>query len=284
MKIRIIASRHTAFYSPLLATMAAGFLDKQGLEYTYGTLQPGETSASMIRSGKTDIMQTAPSTNWAKMDKGETGFPLNFALINQRDGFFLFRRTPEFAWHDLEGKTLLADHGSQPLAMLRYAVRYNGADWQKIHAVNAGTPAQMTAAFLAGDADFVHLQAPVPDLKDFAATSVGASMPPNAFSSLCAAREFIATDACRAFAKAFAEAKEWVRNTPAEEIAAKEASLFPGVDLAVLTSAIAQYKDLGTWDGGIEIPRDLYEQSLNVFESGGNITMRHAYETTCIEL
>src|SRR5579862_2666600 len=108
MKIRITASRHTAFYTPLLATMAGGFLDEHGLAYTYDTLKPGETAADMIRSGKTDIMQSAPSTNWAKMDKGETGFPLHFALINQRDGFFLFRKTEKFHWKDLEGRTLLA--------------------------------------------------------------------------------------------------------------------------------------------------------------------------------
>lgn len=281
MKIRITASRHTAFYSPLLAAMAAGFLDKHGLEYTYSVLPPGETAAGMIRSGKTDIMQTAPSTNWAKMDRGETGFPLNFALINQRDGFFLFRRMPDFSWKHLEGKILLADHGSQPLAMLRYAAHYNGVDWRRIQVVNAGAPAQMTAAFLAGDGDFVHLQAPVPELAQYASVSVGASMPPNAFSSLCASQEFLRTETCRAFARAFAEAKTWVRNAPAQEIAAREASLFPGVDQAVLSSAIADYKKLGTWDGGIEIPRDLYDQSLNVFEFAGNIKSRHAYETTC---
>jgi len=109
LTVRITASRHTAFYSPLICTMAAGFLEKHNLEYTYGVLPPGETAAGMIRSGKTDVMQSAPSTNWAKMEKGETDFPLNFALINQRDGFFLFRRGKEFAWKDLEGKTLLAD-------------------------------------------------------------------------------------------------------------------------------------------------------------------------------
>jgi ABC-type nitrate/sulfonate/bicarbonate transport system substrate-binding protein len=169
--------------------------------------------------------------------------------------------------------------------MLRYAAHYNGVDWQNIRVVNAGSPAGMTAAFLAGKADFVHLQAPVADLKDFARSSVGASMPPNAFSSLCASREFIASEACRAFAKAFAEAKEWVRHTAAEEIAEKiaekEASFFPGVDKAVLTGAIAEYKAIGAWDGGSGIPRDLYEQSLTVFESTGCIQRRHAYETTC---
>jgi hypothetical protein len=33
MNIRITASRHTAFYSPLIATMAAGFLEQHGLKY-----------------------------------------------------------------------------------------------------------------------------------------------------------------------------------------------------------------------------------------------------------
>jgi NitT/TauT family transport system substrate-binding protein len=282
MTIRITASRHTAFYSPLICTMAAGFLEKHGLEFTYGVLAPGETAAGMIRDGKTDVMQSAPSTNWAKMDQGETGFPLHFALINQRDGFFLFGRERNFNWKDLEGKTLLADHGSQPLAMLRYAIHYNGVDWGKIDIVNAGSPAQMSEAFRAGKGDFVHLQAPVPELQDQTVVSVGASMPPNAFSTLCASREFIAGETCRIFAKAFSEAKDWVRQTAAEEIAAKQASHFPRIGESALASAIARYQRIGVWDGGIEIPRALYEQSLNVFELTGGIKRRHPYDAVCL--
>jgi len=282
MTIRITASRHTAFYSPLICTMAAAFLKKHGLEFTYAVLAPGETAAGMIRTGKTDVMQSAPSTNWAKMDQGETGFPLHFALINQRDGFFLFGREKGFSWKDLEGKTLIADHGSQPLAMLRYAIHYNGVDWEKIDVVNAGSPAEMTAAFRAGKGDFVHLQAPVPELQNQTVASVGASMPPNAFSTLCASREFIGGETCRTFARAFVEAKEWVRRTSTEEIAAIEAPYFPGVAERALAMAIAQYKNIGVWNGGIEIPRDLYEQSLNVFESTGGIKRRHPYDTVCL--
>jgi hypothetical protein len=106
-------------------------------------------------------------------------------------------------------------------------------------------------------------------------------MPPNAFSTLCASREFIVGETCRIFAKAFSEAKGWVRNTSAEEIAATEAPYFPGVDKSALASAIAQYKSIGVWNGGIEIPRDLYEQSLNVFESTGGIKQRHPYDAVC---
>ncbi len=223
MTIRIVASRHTAFYSPLISTMAGGFLEKQGVSYTYATLAPGETAAGMIREGRADVMQSAPSTNWAKMDQGETGFPLHFALINRRDGFFLTgqgRAASPFAWKDLEGRRLIADHGSQPLAMLKYAAHYNGVDWKKIDVINAGTPEQMTAAFRTGAADFIHLQAPAPQLLEqdgagWIAVSVGESMPPNAFSSLCASREFIGSAEYRAFVTAFAEAKAWVCASPA---------------------------------------------------------------------
>src|SRR5580658_11347226 len=193
MKIRIIASRHTAFYSPLISTMAAGFLDQHRLEYTYGVLAAGETAAGMIRDGRADVVQSAPSTNWTKMEKGETGFPPHFALINQRDGFFLVSRRKHagFNWRDMEGRTLIADHGSQPLAMLRYAIHYNSVDWDRIEIVDAGSPEQMITAFRAGQGYFVHLQAPGPQLLEeertgWTAVSVGASMPPNAFSTLCA--------------------------------------------------------------------------------------------------
>ncbi len=288
MTIRIVASRHTAFYSPLISTMAGGFLEKQGLSYTYATLAPGETAAGMIREGRADVMQSAPSTNWAKMDKGETGFPLHFALINRRDGFFLTGQgaAGSFSWKDLEGRRLIADHGSQPLAMLRYAAHYNGVDWKKIDVINAGTPEQMIAAFRTGAGDFIHLQAPAPQLLEqdgvgWIAVSVGESMPPNAFSSVCASREFIGSAEYRAFVAAFAEAKAWVCASTADEIAATQSSFFPGVDERVLASAIARYQRMGNWDGGAGIPRDLYEQSLNVFEYSGAIKQRQPYDVVC---
>ncbi|MBP1686736.1 MAG: hypothetical protein H6Q33_2879, partial [Deltaproteobacteria bacterium] len=34
-KIRITAIRHSAFYSPVLATIAGGFLKEEGLEAVY---------------------------------------------------------------------------------------------------------------------------------------------------------------------------------------------------------------------------------------------------------
>jgi NitT/TauT family transport system substrate-binding protein len=276
MTFRIMASRHSAFYSPLLASLR--FLKDEGHAVTYSVLGPGQRSYALIRDKQIDIMQSAVSSNWNPRERGVEPLPVHFAQINRRDGFFLAAREPDaaFGWKKLEGRTLVADHGQQPLVMLKYAVKYNGADWKKIKIVDAGTPEQMAAAFSAGQGDYVHLQAPV--TAGEIVTSVGADTPPVAFSSLCCAREYQKTAEYRAFLKVYERAREWVRTAPAEEVAAAEADLFPGIAPEVLAGAVARYQKLGCWEGGIEIPRDLYEQALTVFQSDGAIAWRHRYE------
>src|SRR5262249_28098445 len=135
-----------------------------GLEATYDVLRPGQRSQALIRDGVVDIMQSAVSSNWRLIESGETPRPVHFAQINRRDGFFLAGRhpDPEFHWKKLGGATLLADHGLQPLVMLKYAAHYNGVDWSHIHVIDAGSPEQMESAFRAGQGDYVHLQAPAP--------------------------------------------------------------------------------------------------------------------------
>jgi NitT/TauT family transport system substrate-binding protein len=276
MTFRIMASRHSAFYSPLLCSVQ--LLRDEGHEVPYSVLGAAQRGYVLLRDGQVDIMQSAVSSNWNPRERGVEPLPIHFAQINQRDGFFLVGRQPdpEFEWKHLEGRTLLADHGLQPLVMLKYAVRHNGADWDKIRVVDAGTPDKMEAAFRAGRGDYLHLQAPI--LTGEVVVSVGASTPPVAFSSLCCAREYQKTPQFRSFLKVYERAREWVRSAPAEEVATTEASFFPGIPPDALTDAIKRYRDLGCWGGGIEIPRDLYEQALNVFQSARAIAWRHRYE------
>jgi NitT/TauT family transport system substrate-binding protein len=284
MPLRIMVSRHSAFYSPLISTIAGGFLQAVGIQATYDVLRPGQRSQALIRDGIVDVMQSAVSSNWKLIESGETPRPVHFAQINRRDGFLLAgrRADPDFQWKKLEGTTLLADHGLQPLVMLKYAVHYNGADWSKIRVVDAGSPDAMEARFRAGEGDYVHLQAPAPhqmakDGAGFVVASVGRAMPEVAFSSLCASAEFLRTDTARAFLQAYGEARQWVREAPATEVAAREANFFPGIGIDVLAAAIEAYQGLGCWAGGLAIPEDLYEQALTVFEYAGEIRRRHPY-------
>ena len=284
-----MVSRHSAFYSPLISTIAGGFLAEQGIEARYDVLQPGQRSHNLLRDGEVDVMQSAVGSNWGPMEKGETGLPVHFAQINRRDGFFLAAREPDpgFHWKKLEGATLLADHGRQPLLMLQYAAHEQGVDWDKIQAIDAGSVEEIDAAFRFGRAAYVHQQGPAPQQLEHDGVGcvvalVGASMPAVAFSSLLATREFLGTNRARVFMRAFRTSRQWVRHAPPEEIAAKEASFFPDVEREVLMATIATYQKLGCWAGDPAIPRDLYEQALDVFLHGNAITTRHPYEDVVV--
>ncbi len=288
MPLRIMVSRHSIFYSPLIATLAAGLLERRGLTAEYSILQKGQRSSALIRDGAVDIMQSAVSSNWGPMERGESPVPLHFAQINRRDGFFLVGREPDaaFQWSKLAGRAVLADHGVQPLVMLKYAARSNGLPWAEVGAIDAGSPSEMARAFREGRGAYVHLQSPDAHQLEVervghVVASVGALMPPVAFSSLCCSRDFVRTETFRLFLDAYREAREWVRSAPAADVARAEAGFFPGYSPDALAAGVRAYQTIGAWEGGVEIPRDLYEEALNVFQAEGGLARRHPYEGVC---
>ena len=90
MRIRVMASRHSAFYSPLLS--AIHILRNEGHDVPYSVLGVGQRSYALIRDAAIDIMQSAVSSNWKGREMGVEHLPVHFAQINQRDGFFLVAR------------------------------------------------------------------------------------------------------------------------------------------------------------------------------------------------
>jgi len=288
-KIAVVASRHSAFYSPLIATLAGGFLAAEGLEASYATLKPGQRSRTLLGSGEVDVMQSAVGSNWGPMESGISELPVHFAQINRRDGFFLAGREADldFSWKKLEGRSLVADHGGQPMLMLRYAAHEQGVNWSSIEVIDAGDPGAMDRAFREGRGDYIHQQGPAPQQLahngiGYVVASVGAAMPAVAFSSLCAMPAFVESDRGRAFTRSFRKARGWVRSAPPAEVAAAEATYFPDVDESVLATTIEAYQQLGCWDEEIAISHELYEQALDVFLHGRAIKQRQPYEAVVV--
>jgi NitT/TauT family transport system substrate-binding protein len=288
-KIRIMFSRFSAFYSPLIATQAGGFLKAEGLEAEFSVAGPVGAGRKGLADGSLDLIQSAPSASWGPLERGEVSDIVHFAQINQRDGFFIAgqRPDPDFAWAKLAGARVLADHGGQPLAMLKYALHRQGVDYASLQAIDAGGPDAMIAAFRSGKADYVHLQGPAPqqleqDGQGHVLASVGEAIGPVAFSSLCARRRWLATDMASAFVRAFQRSRTWVASGPAAEIAKAEARFFPNVAEAALTRTIAAYQQLGCWQGALEIPGDAYEVALDVFLHSGLISRRHPYAAVVV--
>ena len=282
-RVRVLVSRHTAFYTPLIVTIAGGFLRDEGLASTYAVKPPDRGTFDILAAGEVDVVQAAVSSNWGRMEKGIPDLPAHFVQINRRDGFWITaREAGSFDWKDLEGKTLLADHGPQPMTMLRYAAARQGVDWEQVNVIDAGGPREIDAAFRAGKADFVHQQGPAPqqlenDGAGHVVASVGQAMPPVAFSSLMASRDFLKTPIARAFMKAYRRALALLQKAPADAIAAREAAYFPDVAAPVLTRAIAAYQEIGCWSEDPAIPEGEYNQSLEVFLAAGAISKRHAF-------
>ncbi len=284
-KIHIRVTRHSAFYSPLLMTLAGGHLRDAGIAASYDIATPDKTVADGIRDGSVQVAQSAVATHFAPLARAEPVPYIHFAQINERDGFFLVGRQPQpdFRWEHLTGKSVLVDHFFQPLAMFRYALHRQGIEAARVSIVDLGDPEDMQRAFREGHGDYVHLQGPAAqqlehDGVGYVVAAVGAAIGPVAFSSLCAAPAWLATDSARAFTRAYRTARAQVIAEPAAGIAAAEAYFFPAIERTVLTRTIATYQRLGCWAPAVEISRASYEATLDVFAFSGLIHGRPAYE------
>ncbi len=289
--VHIMALRHSAFYTPLLMTMAGGFLRDEGLDYSYAVASPQRTIPRSLADGNCHVAQSAVAVGFTGLERDEMSDIVHFAQINTRDGFFITGRRPEpdFTWERLRGKRVLVDHLFQPLAMLRYALHRHGVDFNELTVIDAGDVAAIDRAFRNGESDYVHQQGPAPQLLEHdgighVVAAVGDEVGPVAFSSLCATRAWLATDMARAFTRAYQRAQDTVRVAPASEIAARTAAagFFPGIDNEVLVHTIDAYQQLGCWSGGVAISRDAYERLLDVFLFNGLITRRHAYNALIV--
>lgn len=290
-KINIMALRHSAFYSPLLMTMAGGFLADEGLEYAYKLETPDCTVAESIRNGSCHLAQSAVAASFTDLEQGRTPDFVHFAQINSKDGFFIAAREADndFSWHKLVGKKVLVDHFFQPLAMFKYGLHQQGINFNDLEVQDAGDVAAIDKAFRQGQGDYVHMQGPAPqqmqrDGIGAVVAVVGDAVGPVAFSSLCAARTWLETELARAFMRAYKKALQHVIHAPAEEIAAREveAGFFTHIDPQVLRDTIKAYQSLGCWQPETEISQTVYKNLLEVFLFSGDISQHHAYDKVIV--
>ena len=287
--LRVMASRHSAFYSPLLGAIAGGFLQEEGFEPVYTPLPPGKTVAQLLVAGEIDVAQSAVSASWGPLEQGQVPPTVHFAQINARDGFLIASRQPDaaFSWEKLLSGPFMFVHGGQPQAMLAYAMHKRGVDLTKVQAVNAGASETMMAAWRTGQGAYFHEQGPYPQQLQHEGVahivaSVGEALGPVAFSSLTATRAWLQTPEATRFIRAYRRARAWVSTAPAAEIAQAEQGLFPAVALPALTQTIAYYQQLGCWDPPVAIARETYEVALDVFLHAKLITQRHPYEQVVV--
>ena len=287
--IRLIASRHSAFYSPLISLIAGGFLEKEGLTATYAPATPDQNSVIEVAEGRADIGQSAVSGSWSALDAGEKPPVAHFAQINAHDGFIVAAREPDadFRWEKLLDAKFLYVHGGQPEAMLRYGLHRVGIDLSDIDGIESPGGDVMMEQWRNGEGDYFHEQGAFPQQLEHEGIgsivgSIGKIVGPTAFSSLVARWGCLDSDEAKAVTRAYRASREWVNTADPMEVAEAEAPFFPDMAVKATAAAVAYYQKLGNWDGDITIPRDLYESALDVFQHSNMVGARHPYEQVVV--
>ena len=286
--IRIQFTLFSAFYSPLISAMSAGFLKAEGLDPEWSVAPPGVSALAALNDGSAHLVQSALSQGFTSLNKGETPNAVHFAQINEMDGFFLTGREadPEFRWKKLEGAEVIMFKGGQPLDMFKYACHKAGIGFDKIKSIGFGSAAEIDRAFREGRGRYVQQQGPYPqqlqaDGVGHIVAQVGKQIGPCGFSSIAATREWLESDMAKAFTRAYRKTRDYMNDTPAAEIARAEKPYFADTDERVLADCIATYQRLGCWTRHVEITRPAYEKTLDIYEYNGLLKKRYGYEQVC---
>ena len=288
-KINIQFTLFSAFYSPLISTFSAGFLQEEGLDPDWSVSPPGVSAIAALEDGSAHVVQSALSQGFTPLDNGQTPSVVHFAQINEMDGFFITGRDadPNFTWDKLEGADVVTFAGGQPLAMFKYACHKAGVDYDAINLIHPGGAADIDKAFREGTGQYVQQQGPFPQQLEadgigYVVSQSGPLIGPCGFSSLAATRQWLETDMAKAFMRAYTKTRRYMNDTPAADIARAEKPYFPDIDEAVLSKCIASYQDLGTWAPHVEITKPAFEVILNVFEHFGTLKERYTWDQVCV--
>ena len=282
--LKIMVSRHSAFYSPLIATISGNFLDQYGISASYHIADKGNTIEE-VGSGNMDIGQAAVSGSWSYLENIQKPPVTHFAQINSYDGFFILGRKELdfFSWDEITKGKFLFVHGGQPEAMLRYALSKKGIDLNRVDKIFSNGGDEMMKQWDDGIAAFFHEQGAYPQQLEYENKgkilgSVGQVIGPVAFSSLICSWDWVRTDIYYKFIEAYAKAREWVNTAEPFEVAEIEKDYFPNISIESISKAIEFYQKLGTLDKDIKIEPELYEKALDVFEFSNLIKSRYDYD------
>ena len=293
--IRVMSSRHSAFYTPLLLAVELGSTDKsfmksvsEDFECSYTVAENNENVYEKISNGEIDIAQSSVSGSWNNNYSKDI---VHFAEINKMDGFHLVQRTDDeidetFNWDLLNEKDILVDHSAQPLYMFKYACSKRNIDFNNLNVIDAGSPENMIKSFREGNGDFIHLQAPQSmdltyDLYDEEGKNIvrskvgkiveyiGKVIGPLSFSTLICKREYLDTKEYHKFIEIFHTTKLFAQTQDPSKISEIIFEFFPETDVDALEKTINIYQKLNCWNGEVNISEDHYDTTLEVFRNSG---------------
>ena len=278
------------FYAPFYLAESLGAFARQGVEVRMVTAGTADAACAKLLAGEADLAWSGPMRPLLLRSRDPACTLRRFCAVVMRDPFLLMggAKRPGFRLEDLPGLRLgLVSEVPTPVWCLRGDLAERGMDWAALTTVTDRAMAENAEAVAEGALDLAQMFEPFACRVEDAGGALWhaqASRGHTAYTAFYATAAGIAArrEPLQAMIRAMAEALDFIRTAPAEEVAGRIAPRFPDVPAAHRVRAIARYQALKLWDAGPVFPQDAFETLGRAMLASGAISHIPAF-ADCVD-
>ncbi len=279
--IKINEVTHSVFYAPMYLADALGYFEDEG--YTIELENGGGANNTMaaVLSGAADIGFCGPEAAIYTYIGGDEDAPKVFGQMTNRDGSFLVGRTsePDFDWHSLDGKDVLAGRpGGVPMMTFQYVMKELGVKPNYITNIDFNF---MTSSFQGGTADYCTMFEPVASDYEKAGSgyvvgSVGALAGEIPYTCYIAKQSYIDKngDKIEALLRAVTKATKYIYENDSLTVAEKIVGYFPNTSVDSVKTSLDSYKGIDSWVKNMAMKESGFNRLQDIIESAGELSQR----------
>lgn len=271
------------FYAPFYVAIEKGFFKEEGLEIELTNGGGSDVSMTALLSKNADVILAGPETAVYVNRQKRNDAPKVFAQLTKRDGCFLISKNPEpdFSWQNLHGKEIIIGRkGGLPAMTFQYLMKNLG--YEEGVDVTLRTDIQfnlMAPTFESSNSDYVTLFEPVATEfvnqgKGHIVASVGKESGEIPYTSFIALESFIKNqpEKVEKFVRALYKALDYVRNTPAIDVAKELVKHFKGSEVNATAKSLENYLSVDTWMTNMSLNETMFNTLISIINNAGENT------------
>ncbi len=283
--LRINEVTHSVFYAPMYLADSLGYFEEEGIKIELTNGGGADAVMTAVLSGSADIGFCGPEAAiYVKLGDAQD-VPTVFGQLTQRDGSFLVSRNDEretFRWEDLKGKEILAGRqGGVPCMTFEYILREHGFNDGDINFNFEVSFNNMTAAFLAGTAEYCTMFEPVASENQAAGNcyivaAVGEAGGEVPYTCYIAKQSWLDghKEVVNGFLRAMLRAIEFTRTQEAGLVAENLFKQFPSTSYQSIMTSVESYRRIDAWDSDMAMSETAFERLQDIIESAGELSAR----------
>ncbi|MDE6667766.1 MAG: ABC transporter substrate-binding protein, partial [Clostridia bacterium] len=234
-----------------------------------------------VLSGSADVGFCGPEAAIYTYIGGDEDAPKVFGQMTNRDGSFLVGRTnePNFDWHSLDGKDVLAGRpGGVPMMTFQYVMKELGVKPNYVTNIDFN---MMTAAFQGGTADYCTMFEPsASDYQKagsgYVVGSVGALAGEIPYTCFIAKQSYIDKNGKKieALLRAVTKATKYIYESDSLTVAEKIVDYFPNTSVDSVKTSLDSYKGIDSWVKNMAMKESGFNRLQDIIENAGELSQR----------